>query len=258
MSYSISMNNRKLLLAYIRKGDHAHAGENEAIELALKEIPKRAPQHLLDVGCGLGGTASYVHKQGWGKVSGIDIDREMISYAKIHYPQIYFHQGDVVNLPKVFTNLTFDVIYSFNAFFSFPDQETSLKAMAAVATNDAKLVIFDYSSPGIFKLDNPFYDRYTQSNSGKFFFPINMHEIEKQLQRTGWELNKMIDLSPKFDTWYRWLIAEMEKQKTDLIRLFTEETYLDLYNGYRHLLDQMHQNAIGGIVIQAIHKHENS
>jgi hypothetical protein len=50
----------KQLLAFIRGSDYAHAGEEEAIDLALRPVPRRPDQLLLDVGCGLGGTAKYV------------------------------------------------------------------------------------------------------------------------------------------------------------------------------------------------------
>ena len=50
----------KQLLALIRGDDYAHAGEAEAIELAFRSVPRRPDQLLLDVGCGLGGTAKYV------------------------------------------------------------------------------------------------------------------------------------------------------------------------------------------------------
>jgi hypothetical protein len=55
------------LLALIRERDYAHAGEEEAIEITLRNHPKRADRLLLDVGCGLGGTANYVQNHGWAK-----------------------------------------------------------------------------------------------------------------------------------------------------------------------------------------------
>jgi hypothetical protein len=46
----------KQLLALIRESDHAHAGEEEAIELTLRNNPKCTDRLLLDVGFGRGGT----------------------------------------------------------------------------------------------------------------------------------------------------------------------------------------------------------
>ena len=48
------------ILALVRDGDFAHAGEEEAIERALQEVPKDPNQQILDAGCGRGGTAAYM------------------------------------------------------------------------------------------------------------------------------------------------------------------------------------------------------
>ena len=79
-------NKRKLLLSAVRKGAYAHAGEEEAIEIAFSLIPKDPNRTLLDVGCGLGGTAAYLQNNGWGQVSGIDKDPQMIEHVQRHYP----------------------------------------------------------------------------------------------------------------------------------------------------------------------------
>ena len=51
----------KRILALIREGDYAHAGEEEAIERAFRSIPKNRENWVLDVGCGRGGSAGVMH-----------------------------------------------------------------------------------------------------------------------------------------------------------------------------------------------------
>lgn len=53
----------KQILAMLREGDFAHPSEIEAIEVSLSPIAKNSENRLLDVGCGLGGTAHYVQKK---------------------------------------------------------------------------------------------------------------------------------------------------------------------------------------------------
>jgi len=50
----------KRLLALVRGGDYAHAGEEEAIELAFRAVPKAPQKSILDVGCGRGGTIAFL------------------------------------------------------------------------------------------------------------------------------------------------------------------------------------------------------
>ena len=59
----------KLVLSLVRGSDYAHAGEEEAIELALGPVVGIAPLRFLDVGCGIGGTARYVAERCWGTVT---------------------------------------------------------------------------------------------------------------------------------------------------------------------------------------------
>ena len=75
----------KRLLALVRGGDYAHAGEEEAIEIAFRGMAKRPEQSILDVGCGRGGTIAYLHRNGWtSTAAGIDRERDSIDYARTH------------------------------------------------------------------------------------------------------------------------------------------------------------------------------
>jgi SAM-dependent methyltransferase len=78
----------KRLLALARGGDYAHAGETESIDLVWNRLPKTPTQQVLDAGCGRGGTAAYIQRAGWGKVTGIDIEGESIQRGRDVYPEI--------------------------------------------------------------------------------------------------------------------------------------------------------------------------
>jgi 2-polyprenyl-3-methyl-5-hydroxy-6-metoxy-1,4-benzoquinol methylase len=72
----------KRLLSVIRGSDYAHAGEEEAINLVMSRIPKNNGRLILDVDCGLGGTAKFIQEHGWGQVTGIDIEEESMYMQK--------------------------------------------------------------------------------------------------------------------------------------------------------------------------------
>src|SRR5262245_54062872 len=108
----------KRLLSLIRESDYAHAGEEEAIELALRNEARRPEQLLLDVGCGRGGTADYVRNHGWGSVVGLDSEPDSVARARQVYPEIEFHVCDVTEAASVIGR-KFDLIYLFNSFYAF-------------------------------------------------------------------------------------------------------------------------------------------
>jgi ubiquinone/menaquinone biosynthesis C-methylase UbiE len=248
------MSNRKLLLAQIRNGNYAHAGEEEAIDLSLELIKKNPNQKLLDIGCGLGGTADYIEKRGFGKVTGIDLDPVVLKKAKEIYPNIPFHLCDANTVDTFFKNQKFNILYSFNAFFCFKNQENCLRAFAKVAEENAELLIFDYSSPGFFSKVNPF-GGHTGSTVAESFSPINLAAINELLLKTHWKLKKIINLNDKYRYWYQTLISKMENQKDDLTQRFGQTTFDEMYFGYTRLLDLIERGEIGGCIIHAtLHK----
>jgi ubiquinone/menaquinone biosynthesis C-methylase UbiE len=177
----------KRILALIREGDYAHAGEEEAIERALRTISKNSGQSLLDVGCGRGGSAEYLRNRGWGHVDGIDRDAESIEYAHATYPEIGFHVCDVLDVPRTVTR-TFDVIYMLNAFYAFDRQREALVELRKVAKPAAQLVIFDYTvGPNAGDTPNPMMPH-----------AIRLPEIAAMLRDAGWEPGAIEDLSADY------------------------------------------------------------
>ena len=68
----------KGILSLVREGDYAHPGEEQAIDLVFAALPKDPDRQVLDLGRGRGGTAAYVQRHGWGRVTGVDIDAETL------------------------------------------------------------------------------------------------------------------------------------------------------------------------------------
>jgi SAM-dependent methyltransferase len=175
----------KRLLAALRDGDFAHAGEEAAVRMAWECLPKRANQSCLDAGCGRGGTAALVQYEQWGQVIGLDIDSETISYAQTAYPSMKFVAADITRAGELFP-APFDIIYAFNAFYSFPDQQAALGALRLAAGPHAILCLFDYldkeGSP-----KHPF--------AGKpetlLWRPLSRKSLRSQLDHTEMELTRV-------------------------------------------------------------------
>ncbi len=240
------MNQSKQLLAFARDGDFAHPGEIEAIQLAMDPIPKNKSQRLLDVGCGLGGTADYLQRHGWGEVEGIDLDNELIQYAKSHYSNVSFIQGDILQ-PDRYLPKTFQVIYCFSAFFSFKSQLDALLQLSQVAADDCELMIFDYSRPSATQLANPF----PWAKPSSRFQPIYLPELKEQLLQSGWHFKTHIDVSHQFETWYTQLLLRFEMKRDEIIGQFDEFIFEQMVAGYKELLLSINEKKIGGIIVYA-------
>jgi SAM-dependent methyltransferase len=234
----------KLLLSEIRSGDFAHAGDIEAIDLVISKIYKNQDKLLLDVGCGLGGTAKYLKDNGFINTIGIDINQDVINHAKANYPDIEFYNCDILNITKHFKPI-FDIVVLFNSFYAFTSQENSLLAMSQISNYDAQLVIFDYFTPSVYKEKNPFY------TDGRPFTPINKNNIDKMLNVTKWQLNEFVCLTNKYKEWYLQIINLLDQKKSELISKFDTKTFNFVYSSFSNLIDLMADNKLGGCIIVA-------
>jgi 2-polyprenyl-3-methyl-5-hydroxy-6-metoxy-1,4-benzoquinol methylase len=79
-------------------GTAAH-GEADLIEALVREVPVDGP--VLDAGCGMGRVAIELHARGL-SVEGVDLDDDLLSYARRDAPHIQWHFGDLaaVQLPR--------------------------------------------------------------------------------------------------------------------------------------------------------------
>ncbi len=250
--FSLSkINNPRLLLAQVREGDFAHAGDREAIDIVLKKVFEliedgaKSSIKVLDVGCGLGGTAAYIKDATSFDIDGIDIDPVAIKHAKSKYNKIRFFECDANNADKKFPEDHFEIIYLFNVFYAIPNQKDSLKTLAAVAKPGALLVIFDYSqnkSASDFEL---------KDLSGKSMRPVNLTLIKDWLVDSGWELIEITDLSVKYEIWYKEFLVKLDAEKEKLLKIFSEEAFSAVYNTFSVLLDSLRSKKISGSVVYA-------
>jgi ubiquinone/menaquinone biosynthesis C-methylase UbiE len=240
-------NQSKQLLAFLRHGDFAHPGEVEAIKLAMNPIAKQPMQHILDVGCGLGGTAHYLQQAEFGKVVGLDIDNDLITYAKKRYVDLSFIHGDVLQV-KSLVNQFFQVIYCFSSFFSFPSQQDALRALASVADTHAELVIFDYSRFSDELIQSPFHGSKTATQFNAIYVP----ELTDVLLNAGWRFKRSVDITYQFEQWYEILLQQFESRQTEIEKQFEPSLVNKMYEGYRQLLLAIKAKKIGGVVVYAI------
>ena len=233
----------KRILALIRDGDYAHAGEEEAIERALRSVPKNSRNLILDVGCGRGGSADYLRRHGWGNLAGIDRDNDSIAYAKATYPDVEFHTCDVLDVPATVTR-EFDVIYMLNAFYAFADQRGALAALRKVAKSTARLVIFDYaiSKPADLSVE------------GQVFIPhpIQLSEIGDMLRDAAWEPGAVEDLSADYTRWYSILVERIRRKRDEIERVGSAEWFSFVLSMYSGLRDVIASGMLGGAIVHAI------
>ncbi len=250
------IDNPRILAAKLRNGDYAHAGEEESIDLVLRDIfeilhkdyyyTNKDKLNILDVGCGLGGTANYIKKITDYNVYGIDVDKKAINHAKNNYKNLNFYNCDILEIKNIFHARYFDIVYMFNAFYAFPHKSSVLKLLSEITKKNGLLVIFDYTCKNIDNIKPGLVDF-----SKLPMQPVMIDEFENILNGVGWELVKIINLDQKYIIWYTNFINKLHIKKDELLRDFTEEAYNELEHNFLELLNNMHNKNLGGAVIYA-------
>jgi SAM-dependent methyltransferase len=236
----------KKLLALIRESDYAHAGEEEAIDLTLRNYPKRADQLLLDVGCGRGGSANYIQATGWGRVTAIDVEPESIERARAVYPAIEFLACDVLDSGSVLAR-QFDLIYLFNSFYAFADQPRALSVLGQLASPTGCLTLFDYTDRG------GYHDKPLMCDGQPFLpNPIDLCTIGPMLRQSGWELRAVEDLTAEYDRWYAALIQRMDARRAAITDSVGDEGFAFVRAQYAGLLGAIRDGRLGGAIVHAV------
>jgi SAM-dependent methyltransferase len=234
----------KRILALIRDGDYAHAGEEEAIERAFHSVPRNADSWLLDVGCGRGGSAEYLRRGGWGHVAGIDRDPDSIGYARATYPEVRFHICDVLDVPRT-VGRDFDTIYMLNAFYAFTEQGDALAALRKVARPGARLVIFDYALGATANEES-------LAVGGQMFIPhaIRLSEISAMLREAGWEPGKVEDLNAEYARWYAAFVERIRLKRDAIEKIGGTDWYNFVLSMYSGLHGVIAAGGLGGAIVR--------
>lgn len=233
----------KQILALVRNGDFAHAGEEEAIERAMRTIPKERDQRILDAGCGRGGTAAYMQAHGWGQVTGVDIEPKSIDYARQTFPCLTFACCDIHDV-AAHVPAQFDVATLFNVLYALPTQEVALRALASQANANARLVIFDYIDLGrygdapIMDAEQPFLPN-----------PLKEADLPRILSEGGWRLRSAEDLTDDYARWYAALVAKIVAKRNAVEALAGRDAFEHVLGRYAGLLSAIHDGRLGGAII---------
>lgn len=127
--------------------DEFHTAGRITTLKALAMTPIKAGMHILDAGCGIGGTARCLAKDKGCRVSGIDLTPDYIDVAQALTERTGlsdvcdFHQGSVLDMP--FADGSFDAAVSFHVAMNIEDRAQFYGELARVSRQGAPFCMFD-------------------------------------------------------------------------------------------------------------------
>lgn len=144
-------------------GPHIHHGYYETNQIStplqaqekliqklteLFEIPKQS--HILDVGCGMGGSSIYLASQYQAQVTGITLSPKQVQIAtqaaiSANIQQVKFEIGDALSLANQQDN-TYDIVWSLESCEQFIDKNLFIQQALRVLKPGGKLMLATWCS----------------------------------------------------------------------------------------------------------------
>ncbi|TAK81873.1 MAG: class I SAM-dependent methyltransferase [Aquabacterium sp.] len=249
MSTNAKLNTSRLLLSKLREGDYAHAGDEEAIDIVLRDVfafvPSLKEEAVLDVGSGFGGTASYLTRMGFTNVQGFDLDEAAVDYAKEKYRHITFKVADALKINQSYAPQSFSFLSLLNVIYAIQDKECLLKNLATLSKPGGILALFDYAQTK----ESLTYS--VKDLAGNPMYPVHMSTIEQDFKTAGWKLLRTTDMTSHFIRWYRTFLDKLSDQVSILQQEFASQDIQKVQATFAFLLDQFEKGYLGGVIIYA-------
>lgn len=191
--------------------DHFHArGFPATIELADR-LPLKAGQHIVDIGCGLGGPARYLAKRFQCNVSGVDITEPFVEAANKLTAllrmerQVKIEHGDGQHLP--YADSTFDGAFTQHVTMNVADRPAFFAEAYRVLKPGA---FFALTEHGLGEKGGPHYPvPWSMDGSGAYL--VTPSETRALLQQAGFVDIRMEDTGTKYAAGYKAAIEKAQK-----------------------------------------------
>lgn len=173
--------------------DEFHIGGRSATAHALSRMDLKKGQRVLDVGCGIGGTARYLATEFDCHVTAVDITPEYISVAAELASmcglgdRVRFEVASALDMPLA--SHTFDAATTFHAAMNIFDRPALYEEIARVVKPGAALCIYDVMKMGKTPVVYPVPWAETPGTS-HLVSPDEMHQL---LSAAGFEIEQQED-----------------------------------------------------------------
>lgn len=188
--------------------DEFHTAGRLTTLKALELMPLEPGMHVLDAGCGIGGTARCLAIEHGCRVTGVDLTEEYIEIAKMLTERMQlsdmcaFHHGSATEVP--FDNEVFDAGVSFHVAMNIEDRPQLYAELARVLQPGSPLCVFDVMKGPTAGMRYPVPWAETEETS----FLKSRDETTDLLQAAGFELRAEENLREFTMDYFRQVFAK--------------------------------------------------
>ncbi|CBY30945.1 unnamed protein product [Oikopleura dioica] len=194
----------------------------------VKMLKLKKGQKVLDVGCGIGGSAFHMNIEYGAHVEGFDLSRNMIDIAneraqKYNLKDVSFSVEDATLVE--FQEATFDVIYSRDTILHIADKLALFKQFCKWLKPGGTLMISDYCCT-----PNKWSKNYSAYVAQRGYNLLSVKDYGKTIGQAGFVDVQDIDYTSGFIEILKGELELFATTKEDFIKEFSEKDY-DAING---------------------------
>lgn len=193
-------------------------------------------QEVLDVGCGIGGSAFYIANTFHAHVLGMDLSANMINFALQAYElsKSSLAQFEVSDCTKrEFPPGRFDAVYSRETILHIKDKKALFKKILSWLKPGGQLLVTDYCcSPGEHS------EQFKQYLEQRQYHLIDVESYGKLLQEVGFEEVTAENRTTQFGQIIENELQNFEKLKAEFIKDFSEEDYTSMLTSWANKLSR--------------------
>lgn len=204
-------------------------GGLETTEEFVGMLDLQVGDHVLDVGCGIGGSASYMVKNYHARVTGVDLSSNMIHLAQTRCADVTSELDfQLLDITKAtFPENTFDVIYSRDTLLHIPEKAELFKKFLTWLKPGGKLMITDYCR-GSDSLSEDFVQYVAQRG----YSLVTREEYGSLCSGAGFAQVNAEDRSGQFLNILKKELSHAKAIKEDFIAEFSLKDYTDIVDGW--------------------------
>lgn len=214
-------------------------GGAETTNEFCKKLDLQPGQKILDVGCGIGGSAFHMAKLYGAEVRGVDLSTNMITIALENQAKL---EDDVkTKICLEITDITkatypeesFDVIYSRDTLLHIGDKEILFANFLKWLKPGGKLLISDYC-----RGDQEHSERFLRYVAQRGYHLLTVPDYGAILSKVGFKDVEAKDVTDYFVDILHREMKFFEGQKEEFIRDFTADDYNEILQGWQDKVER--------------------
>jgi len=228
--------------------DEFHTRGREATREVVELAPLKPTDRVLDVGCGLGGTARHLADQFGCRVVGVDLTQEYIDVGKKltdlvgMSDRVELYQGSALDLP--FDDGSFDVAWTQHVQMNIADKYRFYSEIARVLKPGGHLLFHD-----VFRGQNgaPVFP-VPWAEAPSISALVTEQEARRVIEKAGMEIEQWVEKSPQSSIFFQRVIAKIDADGPPPIGihlLMGDNAKKKLQNCFRNLDEQRVSVALG-------------